>query len=97
MNDIISSRGNFSKRKLFLQGGNMHCKSGLMLSTDTKPRLKWTAELHEHFIEAVDQLGGPDSKYQSYHICFCFLFICFHFSYIDMCVCKKEIETEKIK
>lgn len=32
----------------------------LVLSTDAKPRLKWTAELHQRFIEAVNQLGGAD-------------------------------------
>ncbi|CAH1441765.1 unnamed protein product [Lactuca virosa] len=44
-------------RHLFLQGGG---DSGLVLSTDAKPRLKWTPDLHERFIEAVNQLGGAD-------------------------------------
>ena len=35
--------------------------SGLVLTTDPKPRLRWTAELHERFVDAVTQLGGPDS------------------------------------
>ena len=48
---------------MFLQGGNIQGESGLVLSTDAKPRLKWTPELHERFIEAVNQLGGADSKY----------------------------------
>ncbi|CAL1390213.1 unnamed protein product [Linum trigynum] len=30
----------------------------LVLSTDAKPRLKWTAELHQRFVDAVNQLGG---------------------------------------
>ncbi|KAK9062386.1 hypothetical protein SSX86_019572 [Deinandra increscens subsp. villosa] len=45
---------------MFLQGGSGRGNSGLVLSTDAKPRLKWTPELHERFIEAVNQLGGAD-------------------------------------
>lgn len=26
------------------------------------PRLRWTPELHLRFVQAVDRLGGPDSK-----------------------------------
>ncbi|ONK73835.1 uncharacterized protein A4U43_C03F70 [Asparagus officinalis] len=34
---------------------------GLALSaTDAKPRLKWTRQLHQHFVEAVSELGGPE-------------------------------------
>ncbi|KAA8529417.1 hypothetical protein F0562_033784 [Nyssa sinensis] len=32
----------------------------LVLSTDARPRLKWTPELHHRFIDAVTQLGGAD-------------------------------------
>lgn len=49
-----------TERHLFLQGGNGPGDSGLVLSTDAKPRLKWTPDLHERFIEAVNQLGGAD-------------------------------------
>lgn len=48
---------------MFLQTGNGSGDSGLVLSTDAKPRLKWTADLHARFIEAVNQLGGADSEY----------------------------------
>ncbi|KAH7314936.1 hypothetical protein KP509_21G027900 [Ceratopteris richardii] len=30
------------------------------LSTDSKPRLRWTADLHERFVDAVEQLGGAE-------------------------------------
>ncbi|CAH8387389.1 unnamed protein product [Eruca vesicaria subsp. sativa] len=49
-----------SERHHFLRGGNSPGDSGLILSTDAKPRLKWTPDLHERFIEAVNQLGGAD-------------------------------------
>ena len=35
----------------------------LVLTTDPRPRLRWTAELHERFVDAVTQLGGPDSEF----------------------------------
>ncbi|KAK8698139.1 hypothetical protein V6N13_114267 [Hibiscus sabdariffa] len=53
-----SRMGIHNEGHLFLQGG--HGDSGLILSTDAKPRLKWTPDLHERFIEAVEQLGGAD-------------------------------------
>lgn len=34
--------------------------SGEVSPVDPKPRLRWTPELHERFVEAVSQLGGAD-------------------------------------
>ncbi|KAF9661158.1 hypothetical protein SADUNF_Sadunf19G0038600 [Salix dunnii] len=61
-NNVHSSSRNSipPERHLFLQVGNGPGDSGLVLSTDAKPRLKWTPDLHERFIEAVNQLGGAD-------------------------------------
>ncbi|GMH10642.1 hypothetical protein Nepgr_012483 [Nepenthes gracilis] len=46
---------NSNERGMCVQGD-----SGLVLTTDPKPRLRWTVELHDRFVDAVTQLGGPD-------------------------------------
>ena len=38
----------------------------LTLATDPKPRLRWTADLHRRFVNAVAHLGGPESKSYSF-------------------------------
>jgi hypothetical protein len=35
----------------------------VMMTRDPKPRLRWTADLHDRFVDAVTKLGGPDSKF----------------------------------
>ncbi|KAK1325517.1 Myb family transcription factor APL [Acorus calamus] len=49
------SMNNTHERPMCVQGD-----SGLVLTTDPKPRLRWTSELHDRFVDAVTQLGGPD-------------------------------------
>lgn len=34
----------------------------LVLTSDPKPRLRWTTDLHQRFVDAVTQLGGPTSN-----------------------------------
>ncbi|KAL8159883.1 hypothetical protein V2J09_001420 [Rumex salicifolius] len=51
---VNSSRGGISC------AAAVESDSGLVLTTDPKPRLRWTAELHDRFVDAVAQLGGPD-------------------------------------
>ncbi|KZV46794.1 transcription factor [Dorcoceras hygrometricum] len=48
-------------RPLSVQVAKVTEDSGLVLSDDAyKPRLKWTPDLHERFIQAVNQLGGAE-------------------------------------
>lgn len=39
------------------------CATEVALSMETKPRLKWTEQLHEQFVLAVSQLGGAESMF----------------------------------
>ncbi|XP_074329772.1 myb family transcription factor PHL11-like isoform X2 [Apium graveolens] len=35
-------------------------ESGIVMTRDPKPRLRWTSDLHDRFVHAVTKLGGPD-------------------------------------
>jgi hypothetical protein len=43
-------------------GGNSLANNS---NLNSKQRLRWTHELHERFVDAVAQLGGPDREYFS--------------------------------
>ncbi|XP_057485745.1 protein PHR1-LIKE 3-like [Actinidia eriantha] len=52
----VGVHGDFQR----IDGAHLAGDPCLVLTTDPKPRLRWTAELHERFVDAVTQLGGPD-------------------------------------
>lgn len=53
--------GEYSRGSM-IEEGNIMGDPCLVLTSDPKPRLRWTSELHERFVDAVTQLGGPDSE-----------------------------------
>ncbi|PON63731.1 Octamer-binding transcription factor [Parasponia andersonii] len=57
LDGVVGGHGDFQGS---LDGTNLPGDACLVLTTDPKPRLRWTAELHERFVDAVTQLGGPD-------------------------------------
>ncbi|KAB5573807.1 hypothetical protein DKX38_001001 [Salix brachista] len=49
------------ERTVFGGGGNYPYENGVVMMTrDPKPRLRWTSDLHDRFVDAVTKLGGPD-------------------------------------
>ncbi|KAK6914277.1 MYB-CC type transcription factor, LHEQLE-containing domain [Dillenia turbinata] len=56
----VQLEGGGSECQGSLEGTKLPGEACLVLTTDPKPRLRWTAELHERFVDAVTQLGGPD-------------------------------------
>ncbi|KAK8639937.1 hypothetical protein V6N13_138303 [Hibiscus sabdariffa] len=41
-------------------GGSYGYENGVVMTRDPKPRLRWTADLHDRFVDAVTKLGGPN-------------------------------------
>lgn len=37
-------------------------ENGIVMTRDPKPRLRWTSDLHDRFVDAVTKLGGPESS-----------------------------------
>jgi hypothetical protein len=67
-----TSSSNLQDRLALYASGNLSGDGGGG-GGDPKPRLRWTPELHERFVDAVMQLGGPDSKLPlSVYVCLLF-------------------------
>ena len=47
------------------EGVNYGYENGVVMTRDPKPRLRWTADLHDRFVDAVTKLGGADSMSSS--------------------------------
>ncbi len=69
-----TSSSNLQDRLALYASGNLSGDGGGAGGAgDPKPRLRWTPELHERFVDAVMQLGGSDSKLPlSLSVCVCY-------------------------
>lgn len=67
-------------------------------NNSSKERLKWTKELHDLFEKAVNQIGGPDSKWRlivSSHKPQIFVFFFFNYSTRFVLLCFPRSNSER--
>lgn len=57
--EAILNQDNIQVSSNLCYGPRVGADPCLVLTSDPKPRLRWTTDLHERFVDAVTQLGGP--------------------------------------
>lgn len=50
----------FGQQPAATQGNNSGSPT---VVSSSKTRIRWTQDLHDRFVDCVNRLGGPDSKY----------------------------------
>lgn len=58
-------------------GGSSAVKNSTLAASGGagKQRLRWTSDLHDRFVDAITQLGGPDSGYSLFIKCYYTLYL----------------------